>query len=54
MEGYQLMNTRGSYVHQPMVEVSGARQKIILLQISPNIKGLRKKIHMAFRIHKNL
>ena len=37
----QWMTTKGSYVHKPMVEFSGASQKCFL-QFSQNIDGFRQ------------
>ena len=53
---HQLTNTRGSYVHKPMVKFSGASQIFFLCvcKFLKQIDVLDKTIHKAFRIHKTL
>ena len=42
------MVTRGSYVHNSMVEFSGASQNVSFMQFSQKIDGFRQKDSQGF------
>ena len=44
----QSMATRGSYVHNPVVKLSGASQNVSFMQFSQNIDGFRQSNSQGF------